>query len=123
MHLRRCTGTARLRSTTPGNWRSHPQTIDFNVSDHNSIEFNVITDKIIIEPQWIWSQANWDLFSSEIENNLITQAKYVITQRECDNMVNTLYNSTISKALETAVPKSKKRTVDRNNPWWEPIFS
>ena len=72
---------------------------DFNGSDHNSIEFNLNIDKVIIEPQWIWSQADWELFSSEVKNNLITQSKYVITQRECDNMVNALYN-TISKALK-----------------------
>ena len=95
---------------------------DFNGSDHNSIEFNLATDKIILEPQWIWAQANWDLFSSEIETNLVTQAKYVITQRECDNIVNALYN-TISKALEIAVPKSRKRSVDRNKPWWNPYLA
>ena len=89
----------------------------FNGSDHNSIEFELMTDKITLEPQWIWSQANWEMFSIEIKNNLITQSKYAITQRECDNMVNALYN-TISKALDKAVPKSKKRIVDKNNPWW-----
>ena len=95
---------------------------DFNGSDHNSIEFDLKTDKITLDPQWIWSQANWELFSSEIENKLITQYKYAITQRDCDNMVNALYN-VISKALEKAVPKSKKRIVDKNNPWWNPYLA
>ena len=95
---------------------------DFNGSDHNSIEFDLKTDKITLEPQWIWSQANWELFSSEIKNNLITQSKYAITQRDCDNMVNALYN-VISNALEKAVPKSKKRIVDKNNPWWNPYLA
>ena len=45
----------------------------------------------------------------------MTQSKYVTTQRECDNMVNALYN-TVNKALLKVVPKSKKGTVDRNNP-------
>ena len=101
------------------NWEVHR---DFHGSDHNSIEFKLDIDKVTVDPQWIWSRADWGSFSSEIENNLIVQSKYVITQRECDNMVNALYNK-VNKALEKAVPKSKKRTVDRNNPWWNPYLS
>ena len=39
---------------------------EFNGSDHNSIEFKMIVDKIKLEPQWIWAKANWELFADKI---------------------------------------------------------
>ena len=37
-------------------------------------------------------------------------------------MVNHLYN-TIDNALKIAVPKSKPRIIDKNNPWWNSYLS
>ena len=35
-----------------------------NGSDHNTILYNLSTSTTKIEPQWLWSKANWDLFQS-----------------------------------------------------------
>ena len=84
--------------------------------DHNSIEYKLKVDKIKVEPQWIWAKADWDLFAIEVNKHLITETKFILDQKECDNMVNHLYN-TIDKTLKVAVPKSKPKIVDKNNPW------
>ena len=75
-----------------------------------------------IEPQWLWAKSDWDLFAKEINNKLRREAKFIIGQKECDNMVNHFYNS-INKALKVALPKSKPKIVDRNNPWWNSYLS
>ena len=110
--------TARLGASIM-NWQVNRT---FNGSDHNSIEYKLAIDRIIIEPQWIWAKADWDKFGSKVEKNIQTEGKFVIDQKECDNMVNALHN-TINKALEVAVPKSKPKIVDRNNPWWNSYLS
>ena len=50
-----------------------------------------------MEPQWLWAKADWDLFAIEMNKHLITETKFILDQKECDNMVNHLYN-TIEKA-------------------------
>ena len=78
---------------------------EYNGSDHNSIEYKLKVDKIKVEPQWLWAKADWELFATEMEKCLITETKFVLDQKECDNMVNHFYN-TIDKALKVAVPLS-----------------
>ena len=95
---------------------------NYNGSDHNSIEYKMLVDKIKVEPQWLWAKADWDIFATEITKHLQTEPKFILDQEECDNMVNHLYN-TINKALKVAVPKSKPKIVDKNNPWWNSYLS
>ena len=80
----------------------------YNGSDHNSIEYKLCADKILVEPQWIWAKADWNLYADEIVKNLVTTKKFVC---ECDNTTNRIYNR-ITKALAIAVPKSKPKILD-----------
>ena len=104
--------TKRLHSTVSG-WIVNT---DYNGSDHNSIEFHVQQDYMIIPKVWVWHKADWPVFKESMK-----KVKYElpsnITNDTCEDMLKYFYKS-IAKAMRKAIPRSKPKTVDRNNPWW-----
>ena len=53
---------------------------DDNGSDH--LHFDLETDATEIEPQWLWTKANWQLFQSVLDKNLrISKPDQVTTKR------------------------------------------
>jgi ribonuclease HI len=95
------------------NWRVNRE---FNGSDHNTIEFEGSQELIEVPEKYLWSKADWDLFRETIEAKDYSKSK-VITQSECDKMVEKLYEY-INDGLQEAIPKSKPKMKDMNNPWW-----
>ena len=93
----------------------------YNGSDHNSIYFTSCVDTISTNPSWIWNQANWPAFSDHVDRHLRTHIPSNITQKTLDHAVNDMY-AVINTALAIAVPKSKGRIIDTNNPWWSPTL-
>ena len=89
----------------------------YNGSDHNSIYFTSCVDIISTNPSWLWNQANWPAFSDHIDRHLRTHIPSNITQKSLDHAVNDMYE-VINTALSIAVPKSRGRIIDTNNPWW-----
>ena len=92
----------------------------YNGSDYNSIRFSTNSDLISTTPSWIWGKANWPSFTDYIDRHLRTHVPANITQQSLDN-VEDMYK-VINDALAVAVPKSKGRIIDVNNPWWSPAL-
>ena len=93
----------------------------YNGSDHNSIYFQACVDLISTSPSWLWNQANRPLFTDYIDCHLRTHIPNNVTQRHLDYAVDDMYK-VIKGAPDFAVPKSKDRTIDVNNPWWSPAL-
>ena len=91
----------------------------YNGSDHNSIYFQAEAECITTEPKWQWHKANWEVFTEYLDHHLRTHLPSQVTQKSIDLAVDDLYN-TIDNALQVAVPKSKGKVIDVNNPWWSP---
>jgi len=89
---------------------------DYNGSDHNTIEFNLNTEKEIIPEHRNWDKADWDLFKKELQ---ATQLEYpqTISDKKLDKQVAKLYR-VLNKALDKACPKIKATTRDKNNTWY-----
>ena len=79
------------------------------------------SDLISTTPSWIWSKANWPSFTDYIDRHLRTHIPANITQQSLDYAVEDMYK-VINDALAVAVPKSKGRIIDVNNPWWSPAL-
>ena len=89
---------------------------EYNGSDHNSIEFELDKEKIIVEEQYQYHKADWNLFANELRKDTI-KIPNEITERRLEKCLDDYYAS-INKALEKACPKKKPRVKDKNNPWW-----
>ena len=87
---------------------------DYNGSDHNTILFHTHTDLDRTEPQWRWDKADWDLFQAEVKKADLN-IPHIIFQEDCDTIV-TEYYKIIYKAMKKAIPKSKPKIIDKNNP-------
>ena len=88
-----------------------------NGSDHNTILYNLSISTTKLEPQWLWSKANLELFQTELDKHLRISKPEVIKQRTIDNMIDSFYKA-IDRAMKEAIPKTKGKTIDNNNPWW-----
>jgi len=91
---------------------------DYNGSDHNTILFNTDIEYEQVLPQWQWHKADWDTFSAELQKADI-DLPHIIYQVDCDEIVNKYYKL-LYKAMKIAIPKSKTKLIDKNNPWWTP---
>ena len=108
--------TKRLISTVM-DWRVNT---NYNGSDHNTIEFHVEQDRTVIPKVWAWHKANWTLFQDEMKS-ITYNIPNTINSDICEDMLKKLYRK-IGKAMKKAIPRSKTKTVDRNNPWWNDDF-
>ena len=105
--------TTRL-SVTINNWRVADTEINF--SDHNSIYYELKTDKYTPPKARKWHLADWNLFRENLkENNIRIQSD--ITPTRLEDCLDQWY-SHINHALKQACPKRKVRPKDLNNPWW-----
>ena len=93
---------------------------NYNGSDHNTIEFHVKQDLAVIPKVWLWHKANWALFQEKMKTMTYNIPNNVIND-VCEDMLTKLYR-TIDGAMKKAIPRSKAKTVDRNNPWWNEEF-
>ena len=92
------------RNLTAGvlNWRVDRE---YNASDHNTIRFEIMSDKA--EPQLVrpWSKAAWDKFST-----ILAGADYEVpkdmSMKKLDKLVKKVY-SHLERALDEACPLSK----------------
>ena len=75
------------------------------------------TDTTKINPQWLWSKANWTLFQTELDKHLRPTKHNIITQETTDNLLKQFYDA-IETTMKAAVPKTKGKIIDNNNPWW-----
>ena len=89
---------------------------EYNGSNHNSIEFELDKEKIMVEEQYQYHKPDWNLFANELRNNNI-KIPNEITERTLEKCLDDYYAS-INKAPEKACPKKKPRIKDKNNPWW-----
>ena len=105
--------TARL-SVTVSDWRVADEEINF--SDHNSIYYELKTDKYQPPKARKWHQANWKTFSDHLEGNSI-RIQSEITQHRLEECLKQWYKQ-INNALNLAVPLKPVRLKDINNPWW-----
>ena len=103
--------TARL-AVTISNWRVAEEEINF--SDHNSIYFELKTDKYTPPKARKWHLADWSLFRETLkENNIRIQADITFTRlAKC---LHEWYDH-VNQALNQACPKRKVRLKDLNNP-------
>ena len=99
------------------NWRVNT---NYNGSDHNTIEFQVAQDIAVIPKVWVWHKANWPLFQDKLKS-ITYDIPNNITQDVCEDMLSKLYY-TINKAMIKSIPRSKTKTIDKNNPWWTEEF-
>ena len=88
-----------------------------NGSDHNTILYNLSTSTTKIEPQWLWNKANWDLFQNELDKHLRISKPKIIKQSTINNMLSSFYKA-IEEAMKEAIPKTKGKIIDNNNPCW-----
>ena len=108
------TFVSRLKGTIDS-WRVLKES---NYSDHNTILFEVNTDKIVIPEHRNYDYANWDTFSEYMDKFTI-EFPDMINSYKLDIIVNKI-TCHLNKALDKACPKVKEKTIDRNNPWWTP---
>ena len=106
--------TRNLRPTVK-NWRVDR---NYNASDHNTILYGVVCEKVNIPKQWKWHKADWDKFG-----NLMSKFKSTlpnnIKDEDCEKELKEMYRS-INYAMNCSIPKSKPKIVDKSNPWWTP---
>ena len=104
--------TARL-SVSVTNWTVSQE---YNGLDHNTITFQVEQDKQKIEPTWKWHKADWTGFNLALQYNPL-RIPVTVTQRTCEKLLDDLYKE-LDKAMKTNIPKTKTKSIDKNNPWW-----
>ena len=93
---------------------------EYNGSDHNTIEFSTDQEHTTIPKIWKWHKADWCKFREkmdQIEYKLPT----VISTDVCEDMLKIFY-TTLDRALQISVPKTKEKVIDSNNPWWSDEF-
>ena len=95
------------------NWRVNRK---FNGSDHNTILYQLTTDIIEIPPYRNYNQADWDLFTSELDKVSI-HTPVNINQKKLDKMVYKI-TDVIQTATEKCCPTQPAKLVNKNNPWW-----
>ena len=83
-----------------------------NYSDHNTILFEVNTDKIIIPEHRNYDNADWALFTHTM-NNFTIEFPEKINSFKLDNIVCKLTRG-LNSALDKACPKIKEKVIDRN---------
>ena len=105
--------TMRL-AVTVNNWRVADKEINF--SDHNSIYFELKTDRYYPPKARKWHLADRTLFREDMENNNI-RIQSDITPARLEACLDQWYDQ-INHALNKACPKRKVRTKDLNDPWW-----
>ena len=88
----------------------------YNGSDHNTIEFNLIIERIKIDPIHQFHKADWEIFHEELDKHEI-KIPPVMTERRLEKCLDSYY-TTINKSLDKACPKKAPKTKDKNNPWW-----
>lgn len=108
--------TKRLHSAIQG-WKVNT---NYNGSDHNTIEFSADQDCISIPKTWVWHKADWELFRT-LFKSIKAYLPEVITNDACEELTNRFYKH-LNKAMQKAIPKSRTRTIDRNNPGWTEEF-
>ena len=100
------------------NWRVSRK---FNGSDHNTILYQLTTDIIEIPPYRNYSQADWPLFTSELDQASI-HIPVVMNQKKLDKKVykiTDVINTTIEKCCPTQPAKliNKKTTPGGHLKW------
>ena len=74
---------------------------EYNGSDHNSIEFELDKEKIIVEEQYQYHKADWNLFANELRNDNI-KIPNEITERR------------LEKCLDDAVEEKEVESIMRH---------
>ena len=69
-----------------------------------------------MEPTWNWKKADWDIFHEVIMEKEINIPP-IINQETCDRIMTDFY-AIINEAMTEAIPKTKTKIIDKNNPWW-----
>ena len=94
---------------------------DYNGSDHNTIFFSISHDLVKLPRTWKWHRADWNKFSKIMET-IETHLPKLVDYQCCEEMLQNLYTK-LNSALKQAVPRSKPKIIDKNNPWWNEEFT
>ena len=94
--------------------------LEYNGSDHNTIEFYLDTDKNKTEPLYQYHKADWTKFQQQLNDNPM-KIPAEMTERRLEKCLDKFYTS-LNNALKNSCPKRKAKTVDKNNPWWTKQF-
>ena len=93
----------------------------YNASDHNTIFYKLLTEKITIEPRRLWSKMDWPGFSDCLKNASITLPEN-ITDKKLDKLTTKLY-SALNDAINKNAPLTNSYKRQPNNPWYDERLS
>ena len=89
-----------------------------NLSDHNTISFNIATEILELPATRPWAKADWDTFEKELEAHDWKPSEY-FTEKKINQWVDRL-TRVQTNALNKACPLSPAHTINKNNPWFTP---
>ena len=89
---------------------------EFNSSDHNSIHYDLEDDLTTLPKTWKYHNADWALFN-ELLTKQVFKLPNNINQEDLEKAISDLYKK-LHLTMKKSVPRSKPKTIDKNNPWW-----
>ena len=90
----------------------------YNVTNHNTIHYNLNGMEMEIPAHRLYHKANWDQFTQLLWDSHI-HIPSELTDCKLDKMVNK-FNHILNKAWNKSCPVAKARSIDPNNPRWTP---